>query len=201
MSALPSPARSLSSHRPRRFLRTVALMSSLAIAGFGQAATVSWDGGGDGVSWSDPLNWSGDALPGAADAVVVSGSFAGTTIVHGGASTSIASFDGYRLAISGGSFSVSGTCLIRARLEYWGGTLLATPAIYNATLVGAGGTSPVTFVATGSSAFEGTLRTGQTLWVQGGGFGTSATLSWTTGSINDGTLLMETVSSSYSCSL
>ena len=26
-------------------------------------AAVSWDGGGDGTSWNDPLNWSGDVLP------------------------------------------------------------------------------------------------------------------------------------------
>ncbi|MGF1635410.1 MAG: hypothetical protein ACFCVE_16310 [Phycisphaerae bacterium] len=34
-------------------------------------AAVSWDGGGDGVSWSDPLNWSGDVLPVAADDVTI----------------------------------------------------------------------------------------------------------------------------------
>ena len=30
-----------------------------------------WDGGGDGVHWSDPLNWSGDTLPGSADDVTI----------------------------------------------------------------------------------------------------------------------------------
>ena len=35
------------------------------------ALSVLWDGGGDGVSWSDPLNWSGDALPGAGDDVII----------------------------------------------------------------------------------------------------------------------------------
>ena len=28
------------------------------------AQTVTWDGGGDGVSWHDPLNWSNDSVPG-----------------------------------------------------------------------------------------------------------------------------------------
>lgn len=28
---------------------------------------VSWDAGGDGLLWSDPLNWDGDALPGSGD--------------------------------------------------------------------------------------------------------------------------------------
>ena len=27
-------------------------------------AAVSWDCGGDGTNWTDPRNWSGDALPG-----------------------------------------------------------------------------------------------------------------------------------------
>lgn len=30
-------------------------------------AVVTWDGGGDGRSWNDPLNWSADVLPGPAD--------------------------------------------------------------------------------------------------------------------------------------
>ena len=35
-------------------------------------STVSWDGGGDGVSWNDPRNWSNDSLPTASDDVVIS---------------------------------------------------------------------------------------------------------------------------------
>ena len=34
-------------------------------------ATVGWDGGGDGTSWHDPLNWDTDALPAVADDVVI----------------------------------------------------------------------------------------------------------------------------------
>ncbi|GGI56411.1 T9SS type A sorting domain-containing protein [Winogradskyella haliclonae] len=37
------------------------------------AATVTWDGGGDGTSWTDPLNWDTDALPTAADDVDLNG--------------------------------------------------------------------------------------------------------------------------------
>ncbi|MCP4644937.1 MAG: hypothetical protein GY851_31135, partial [bacterium] len=35
----------------------------LVLCPFVHAATVTWDGGGDGTSWEDPLNWSGDVLP------------------------------------------------------------------------------------------------------------------------------------------
>ena len=34
-------------------------------------AAVSWDGGGDGVRWHDPLNWDHDAVPTASDEVVI----------------------------------------------------------------------------------------------------------------------------------
>ena len=32
---------------------------------------VSWDGGGDGVNWTDPVNWSGNLVPVSADDVVI----------------------------------------------------------------------------------------------------------------------------------
>ncbi len=34
-------------------------------------AAVSWDGGGDGANWNDPLNWSNDQLPTPADDVTL----------------------------------------------------------------------------------------------------------------------------------
>ena len=35
------------------------------------AATIIWDGGGDGISWSDSLNWNTDAIPIATDSVLI----------------------------------------------------------------------------------------------------------------------------------
>lgn len=35
------------------------------------AATVTWDGGGDGTNWTDPLNWDTDTVPTASDDVVI----------------------------------------------------------------------------------------------------------------------------------
>ena len=34
-------------------------------------SAVAWDGGGDNVHWEDPLNWTGDAVPGNADDVTI----------------------------------------------------------------------------------------------------------------------------------
>ncbi|SOE23849.1 hypothetical protein SAMN06298216_4228 [Spirosomataceae bacterium TFI 002] len=36
------------------------------------SAQVTWDGGGDGSTWEDPLNWSSDALPSNSDKVFIS---------------------------------------------------------------------------------------------------------------------------------
>jgi hypothetical protein len=45
-------------------------------------ATINWDGGPSGLGslWSDPENWVGDAVPGAADDVVIGAEFSSATI-------------------------------------------------------------------------------------------------------------------------
>ncbi|MDE2291825.1 MAG: hypothetical protein KGL53_07060, partial [Elusimicrobia bacterium] len=51
-----------------------ALLLAFAAALPASASAVAWTGGGDGVNWSDPLNWSPVGVPGAgADVVVASG--------------------------------------------------------------------------------------------------------------------------------
>ena len=45
----------------------VVLFSVLAAAPSAAACTVDWDGGGGNLLWSNALNWSGDAVPGASD--------------------------------------------------------------------------------------------------------------------------------------
>jgi len=39
------------------------------------AATITWDAGGDGVSWSDGTNWDTDAVPTSSDDVIIPSSF------------------------------------------------------------------------------------------------------------------------------
>ncbi len=43
-------------------------------------ASIAWDGGGDGTSWSDKLNWSGDVVPTQNDDVTISVASANPTI-------------------------------------------------------------------------------------------------------------------------
>lgn len=44
---------------------------------------VTWDGGGDGVSWNDPNNWTGDNVPAATDNVVLDNSLINTSYTVG----------------------------------------------------------------------------------------------------------------------
>src|SRR5205085_7434037 len=57
---------------------------TLACSAYG--ARVSWDGGGDGIDWSKPLNWSGDRLPTACDAVTIASA---TPVVHDSGSNAV----------------------------------------------------------------------------------------------------------------
>jgi len=49
----------------KRFLFLTLLFAQL------HAANISWDGGGDGTTWEDPLNWTGDVIPTAVDDVTI----------------------------------------------------------------------------------------------------------------------------------
>src|SRR3989442_12011733 len=45
-----------------------------------EATAVTWDGGGDGSSWSDPANWSGDTLPTSTDTITIDGNVVDLTV-------------------------------------------------------------------------------------------------------------------------
>ena len=55
-----------------------ALVMAGGITGFGQ--TKVWSGGGDGVSWTNRLNWNPTTVPGASDTVSITGG-SGTRVV------------------------------------------------------------------------------------------------------------------------
>src|SRR4051794_8368371 len=56
-----------------------------------QLSAVSWDGGGDGSSWTDKLNWSTDALPGPADDLIIDVTAANPTVTLSNTSVTIKS--------------------------------------------------------------------------------------------------------------
>ena len=91
---------------------------------------VSWTGGGDGKNWSDVLNWSTHALPGASDDVTINapGSPTITYSLAVGATQiqSLSSSD--PLAITGGSLTVTASSTLTAGLTMTGGSLTVTGA-------------------------------------------------------------------------
>ena len=54
-------------------LKLTLALASLLAGTFTSAlgTTITWDGGGGDLSWQNPLNWSGDQVPGSADDAVI----------------------------------------------------------------------------------------------------------------------------------
>ncbi|MFM7100221.1 MAG: hypothetical protein ACKO3N_03520 [Verrucomicrobiota bacterium] len=156
------------------------------------AATVTWDGGGDGVRWLDPANWAGDALPGPADTAVI-GAGAVEARVDGPVAVRQATVQ-RRLRVAAGS------------LETVDGLTLPGPAA-GLHLEAGGVSGPVTIVQAalrvdpparsanpldlrGETTLEGNLPEGLSLRVLGSGSGGHAVLRWTVGGTNAGTLTL-----------
>jgi hypothetical protein len=68
---------------------------------------VRWDGGGDGLSWNDPLNWDRDALPINDDRVVIN-TPGNLDVLYNGGTVSLSSLlCSEALTITGGTLSVA----------------------------------------------------------------------------------------------
>src|SRR6187397_1617433 len=76
-------------------------------------ASVAWDGGGDGVNWSDARNWSGDQLPTMADDVTVAAA-AGVTVQIAGTQFAHSLSSSALLRLTGGTLSVATTADVSA---------------------------------------------------------------------------------------
>jgi hypothetical protein len=98
---------------------------TLLLARAGWAATVTWNGGGDGVSWSQGANWSGNLVPTAGDDVVISG--AGGQVTLDGGNVMVRSLQCDRgLSITNGSLALtSGASLVKGTFKMRAGTLLS----------------------------------------------------------------------------
>jgi autotransporter-associated beta strand protein len=87
---------------------------------------VQWDGGGDGISWNDALNWSTDALPGIYDRVIIAvpETITVTHTLASGAVTYIASLHSEEnIDLSSGTLSLSAQSTITGTFTLNGGKL------------------------------------------------------------------------------
>ncbi len=65
----------------RVLLRAVVLLAIAAASHTALCGTVTYDAGGGTEFWSNPLNWSGNALPGVSDDVIIVNAGTGTVVV------------------------------------------------------------------------------------------------------------------------
>jgi hypothetical protein len=102
-------------------------------------SSVIWTGAGDGINWSDPLNWNTNKLPGSADDVTIN-SFP-NIILHGSGTDTIHSLQSEDpIVLSGGSLSLATDSTINDELLITGGTLTNSGALTVAVLAQTGGT-------------------------------------------------------------
>jgi filamentous hemagglutinin family protein len=165
--SLPTVTNNVGSGKTFALSQPSAFGSSFVLTANGVFVTnIFWDGGGDGISWSDKFNWSTDLLPVAGQNVTLNSSSNTVTIAAG---TNISGLIGFNLDatdalfITGGSLALPGSNLN-----------------LNGTVNLAGGT--ITGNAAGGS-FAGGLN-----WTAGkfGGTGTYSSSNLTLGSIGGG---------------
>jgi len=125
------------------------------------AATIEWDGGGDGTSWHDRFNWVGDVLPGVTDDVVINIPESNPVIkftASSGNRTVKSIVSDESLELSGGSLTVSGGASeFRSAFSLTGGILTATAT--GTTLMVSGA---MTIQNTTINALDGAIITFQT---------------------------------------
>ncbi|MCA9035909.1 MAG: hypothetical protein KDA91_12315, partial [Planctomycetaceae bacterium] len=113
--------------------------SNVVSAGVELIPSVYWDGDAGDFQWTNPLNWSGDTLPGANDDVVIN--VAGDiTVTHSGTNTTIRSLTSSEsLNLSGGSLSVTATSVVHG--AFAGSNATLTVSGPSATFLGTGPTT------------------------------------------------------------
>ncbi|HRZ57308.1 MAG TPA: immunoglobulin domain-containing protein, partial [Candidatus Paceibacterota bacterium] len=187
-------------------------------AGGVSAATVTWDGEGDGQRWHDPLNWSGNALPAATDDVVLAPP-EGASVVFAGSDAAIRRLDVrgvLRLAsghldvgetatvsgtmeLAGGRFSAAGgLSAVGGALHYLGGVVEGPVTVRNGALeLGPSGEAAATFLLQGTCSLSGFVHANQTVRVQGSVTHGRALVTAPVGMTNQGTIRLECASNDY----
>ena len=184
----------------RLFLAAVRTVAVLILCRC-SAATVTWDGGGDGVTWQDPANWSGNVLPGVADDAVLN---AGSEVRVDGSAVSVASVTVRRplRVVSGGLTTTVGLNVLEGRLTLDGGVLGGPVAVVNAGLeVSPAAVSADPVELRGVSTLAGNVPAGFVVDVLGSSAAGSARLAWESGGTNHGTVRMRSINAGWSVTL
>jgi hypothetical protein len=88
---------------------------------------IEWDGGGDGESWSDPLNWKGNVIPADNDSVSIADRGGITVIYDNSLETTVLNIMDMceSLKITGGTLQIEGFGSVRTDMELSGGKLIS----------------------------------------------------------------------------
>ncbi len=127
-------------------------------------ASVFWDGGGDGTTWTSADNWSNDAVPGVLDDVTINPAGA-VTVTLGSGAQAVASLSmpgDDALTISGGSLALAASSVLHNLALGGSGSLFANAA------VSLTGTSSFSGSATLGGTASVTVAIGATLDITGG---------------------------------
>ena len=140
---------------------------------------VNWTGAGDASSWSDPQNWSTNALPTAADDVVIGSTTPGTSVTSTGDVAIDSLTDAKPLTVSDGSFATTNPSTIDNNLTVSGASFGGSSTITingpnstwsSGTLTGSVTNAGTLTISSGNSKFlDGTLTNAGTVAVSGGG--------------------------------
>jgi hypothetical protein len=86
-------------------------------------AAVFWDGGGNGTSWEDPLNWSNNLLPTAADDVTIDVAGSPNITLSSGLQSIHSLVLAESLSVNGGTLAVATSAALTGSLTVNGGTI------------------------------------------------------------------------------
>lgn len=181
-------------------------------------AALSWDGGGDGQSWDDPMNWQGDRVPGPEDDVVIENPDPSLQVYWTSETTAINSLVvANDLILAGGFFAVTGALNIRGGKAVVtatevvfdsflaeNATLVVGPSRFSGPVVVDGGNlellpefqSQATIIMRGDTRFTGAVKTDQTLWIQGSRAGGHARMVAEAALRNAGEIVLESIETS-----
>lgn len=173
-------------------LGSVLFLSSFFFGGQTSAATILWDGGGDGTTFSQGLNWAGDVTPGASDLAMITG--AGNIVID--ASTTLSNL-GFNGGYSGTTTMASGV-VVTTSAEFFMSNGTFVVGTNNTLNVGANlGVGAGLFQVTGGVVnVSGNTSVTSTLLMSGGALNLAGNLSVVTGGVFSGTAGTVTMSGS-----
>ena len=160
-------------------------------------STFTWNGKGDGTTFSLGTNWVGSAAPDTGDDAVINvGGNPTIQLPSGGATVHSLAVIGATLALSGGTLATTtGLSLSSATFDFTGGSITGSATLASSTLNPRHGVAGAAsfLVGPGNSSVSGPIAANESIVVAGGSLnGTAAAnLTLASGATNLGTITLQ----------